>query len=35
MLAISNTDLDITEELGLTGIEKYWRHTRQVEIKLD
>ncbi len=32
---MSDTDLDVAKELGLTGIKKYWRHTDQVEIELD
>ena len=32
---MSNTDIDAAKKLGLTGIKKYWRRTRQVEIELD
>ncbi len=33
--AMSNADLDVAKELGLTGIKKYWRRTGQVEMELD
>ena len=33
--AISNADLDEANELGLTGIKKYWWRTGQVEMELD
>ena len=35
MLVMSNSDLDAAKKLGLTGIKKYWKCARQVEIKLD
>ncbi len=28
--AINNADMDATEDLGLTGIKKYWRHIDQI-----
>ena len=33
--AISNTDIDTTGNLGLTGIKKYWKYTCQIQNKID
>ncbi len=33
--AMSNVDMDLAKELGLTGVKKYWRQAGQVEMKLD
>ncbi len=33
--AISNADMDTTRNLKLTGIKKYWRHTGQIQDKVD
>ena len=33
--AISDADLDKTNELGLTSIKKYWRRAGHVEMELD
>ncbi len=33
--AISNDDIDATEDLGLTGIKKYWRHADQIQDEVD
>ena len=32
---MSNANLDAAKELGLTGIKKYWKCTRQIEMELD
>ena len=32
---MSDVDLDIAKELGLTGIKKYWRYIGQVEMELN
>lgn len=32
---MSNVDLNIVEELGLTSIKKYWKYAKQIKIKLD
>ncbi len=32
---MSDADLDIVKELGLTNIKKYWRRTGQVEMEID
>ena len=33
--AISNVNMDITEDLGLTGIKKYWKCAGQIQDKVD
>ncbi len=33
--AISNADMDAAEDLGLTGIKKYWRHAGQIQDEVD
>ena len=33
--AMSNSNMDAAEKLGLTGIKKYWRRAGQVEMELD
>lgn len=33
--AMSNIDINVAKELGLTGVMKYWRYDSQIEIKLD
>ena len=35
MSTMSNSDLDATKQLELTGIKKYWSRTRQVKIELN
>ena len=32
---MNNANLDVTKELGLTDIKKYWRRAGQVEKKVD
>ncbi len=32
---MSNADLDVAKELGLTDIKKYWKFAGLVEIELD
>ena len=33
--AMSKTDIESAEKLGLTGVKNYWRHAGQVEMELD
>ncbi len=33
--AISNADMDVAGNLGLTSIKKYWRHVSQIQDKVD
>ena len=33
--AISNADIHVTKDLGLTGINKYWRYVSQIEDEVD
>ncbi len=33
--AISNTDMDITKDLGLISIKKYWKRASQIQNKVD
>ncbi len=33
--AISNADIDTAEDLGLTGIKKYWRRIGQIQDEVD
>lgn len=32
---MSNADLDVVKELGLTNMKKYWRRAGQFEMRLD
>ncbi len=33
--AISNADMDVARDLGLTSIKKYWRRIGQIQDKVD